>query len=144
MDKQQSTENGNSGFGDGAKLSIIELQLAHARMVNALAKPGEDIQDSLTPVKIDAMHHAIGISGEAGELLDAIKKFVIYNKPLDRDNVIEELGDLEFYMQGIRQNLGISRSKTLRHNMEKLAVRYKEFKYSDEQAHARNDKESGK
>lgn len=37
---------------------------------------------------------ATGVSGEAGELLDAVKKSVVYKKPLDRENVVEELGDL--------------------------------------------------
>ena len=56
----------------------------------------------------------VGVSGEAGELLDAVKKAVIYRKPLDLENVIEELGDLEFYMEGLRQGLEIwtKQSKT--------------------------------
>jgi len=83
---------------------------------------------------------ATGVSGEAGELLDAVKKAVIYDKILDRDNVIEELGDLEFYMEGVRQLLEISREETLSRNMEKLVVRYHNYQYSDAAAQERKDK----
>ena len=75
-----------------------------------------------------------------GELLDAIKKFVVYNKELDIANVIEELGDLEFYMEGLRQCLRISREETLRENMVKLGKRYREAVYSDKAANERADK----
>ena len=83
---------------------------------------------------------AIGIAGEAGELLDAVKREAIYNKVLDRENVIEELGDLEFYMEGLRQRLNITREETLYHNKQKLSIRYQGLQYSDKSAHERADK----
>lgn len=109
-------------------------------MVAALAKPGADIVASLTPEKAHSLHMAVGISGEAGELIDAIKKAAIYNKPLDRENVVEELGDIEFYMEGLRQGLGITRDETITHNKKKLSVRYAGGKYSDKAAQERADK----
>ena len=69
----------------------------HKKLVFELAKPGQDIVDELTPMQAFALHMAIGVSGEAGELLDTIKKFAIYQKPLDFTNLVEELGDIEFY-----------------------------------------------
>lgn len=88
----------------------------------------------------DLMHAAAGISGESGELIDAIKKHVVYNKPLDRTNVIEELGDLRFYMQAMQNLLGITEQEVMQHNACKLAVRYEGLEYSDEKAQARADK----
>ncbi len=117
------------------------IELDHHTMVSVLLKPGQEVLNSLTPDKIDITHSAFGISGEAGELLDAVKKHVFYNKPLDRENVIEELGDLEFYMQALRAKLGITRQETLEHNMSKLAERYKNFVYSDQAAIDRADKQ---
>ena len=111
----------------------------HSKMVAYLAKPGEAILESLDPVKCHTLHMAVGISGEAGELLDAIKKYVVYGKELDRENVIEELGDLEFYMEGLRQGLGITRQKTIDANIAKLGVRYANG-YSDKAAQERADK----
>ena len=84
-------------------------------------------------------HMVIGICGESGELADGIKKNSIYGKPLDRANIVEELGDLEFYMAGLRQMLGISRYETLAGNVNKLQARYKGG-YSDAAAIERADK----
>lgn len=86
------------------------------------------------------IHSAVGISGEAGELLDAVKKVWAYGKLIDRQNIIEELGDLEFYMEALRQQLVISREETLIANQEKLAKRYSDGVYSNLHAQARMDK----
>jgi NTP pyrophosphatase (non-canonical NTP hydrolase) len=85
------------------------------------------------------LHAAIGIAGEGGELLDSVKKTWVYDKPLDEDNLIEELGDLEFYMQALRTRLGVSRQYVLNRNMAKLNLRYPSG-YSDKAAQARADK----
>jgi NTP pyrophosphatase (non-canonical NTP hydrolase) len=123
-------------------------ETSHMAMVAALVKPGSDILASLTPNKCNILHMAVGISGESGELLDAVKKAVVYNKPLDRTNVIEELGDLEFYMEGLRQELDISREQTLAANIHKLLssdkARYKLGVYTDAQAQDRADKQEEK
>jgi len=110
-------------------------------MVLALAKPGEEIVATFTPSSAHMLHMAVGVSGESWELLDAIKKNVFYNKPLDRANVIEELGDLEFYMSGLRQGLGITRDEVLEANIQKLFKRYASGSYSDKQAQERADKD---
>ena len=112
----------------------------HAELVVRLAKPGRDIITSLNGLKAHLWHMATGVSGEAGELLDAIKKVAIYNKPIDIDNVVEELGDIEFYMEGIRRSLGITRDEVLRANIAKLEKRYPKGGYSDQQAQDRADK----
>jgi hypothetical protein len=58
-------------------------QEEHSKMVRALAKPGEGI---MTPNLMHNLHMAVGVSGEAGELLNAVKKAAIYCKPIDRAN----------------------------------------------------------
>jgi NTP pyrophosphatase (non-canonical NTP hydrolase) len=122
---------------------VINTQVSYEVFVAALVKPGGAILSTLTDSKVDAWHNATGVSGEAGELLDAIKKYVVYNKPLDRVNVVEELGDLEFYMEGLRQSLDITREETIVANRAKLQVRYAAG-YSDAAAQARADKEPEK
>ena len=114
--------------------------ITHSEMVATLVKPGQDIIDSLTPIKAHLWHMASCIPGEAGELFDAIKKHVIYGKELDRENVIEELGDLEFYLEGLRSALHITRGETLDANIGKLSKRYKGLQYSDQAAKDRADK----
>jgi len=107
--------------------------------VCSLAKPGADILASLTPEKVDAWHMATGVCTEAGELLDAVKKYVVYEKPVDLENILEELGDLEYYMAGIRMRFQINRKNILRKNEEKLKKRYSKG-YSNKQASERADK----
>ncbi len=118
-----------------------ELFIDHADMVQKLAKDGEEITVEMNPFKAHLMHMVFGICGEAGELLDAVKKYVIYNKELDMDNIIEELGDIEFYMEGFRQELKLNRGYVLLQNVKKLSERYSTGKYSDNQANERADKQ---
>jgi NTP pyrophosphatase (non-canonical NTP hydrolase) len=86
------------------------------------------------------IHAALGIAGEAGEIVDAIKKHCIYGKPLDLANVIEELGDLRFYMEGLCNVLDLSDQEVIQGNMNKLAQRYKSLTYTDGAAIERADK----
>ena len=116
------------------------LESKYDEMTAALSKNGSAIMRDLNPANADLLHMAVGVSGEAGELLDAVKKSAIYGKPLDHKNMVEELGDLEFYMSRIRQIIGVSRDEVLEKNYEKLSKRYSEGSYSNNQAQKRMDK----
>lgn len=124
-------------------LAAPVVETSHHEMVVKLQKPGEAILAQMTPLKIMCLHMAGGAASEGGELFDAIKRWALFGKELDRENVIEELGDLEFFMDGLRENLGITREETLVHNMAKLGVRYEGFVFSDEATIARADKQLG-
>lgn len=54
------------------------------------------------------LHMSIGVAGELGELLDAVKKHVIYEKPLDVVNVVEELGDVWWYVVNEGAKIGLA------------------------------------
>ena len=69
-------------------------------------------------------HAAMGVAGEAGELVDLIKKHVFTGKPLHYDQVIAEMGDLEFYLQALRNQLQIDREDVLKANVTKLEGRH--------------------
>ena len=116
-----------------------KLEQDYVSMVRTLSKNGEDIIESLTPEGAHLWHMASALCGEAGELFDAIKKSVIYEKDLDIKNVIEELGDLEFYMEGLRASLNVTRGETLAHNLLKLDTRYGP-QFSNAAAQERADK----
>jgi len=70
------------------------------------------------------LHGALGISGEAGELLDAVKKTIMYGKPLDKANVLEELGDIAWYMAIALEAVGSDFSEVMSLNQAKLDKRY--------------------
>lgn len=111
--------------------------------VSDLCKPGQEIMDDLTPQKAHLWHMSSCLMGEAGELFDAIKKHVLYGKELDIENIDEELGDIEFYLQGLRNGLDISRRVSIAGNTQKLQKRYHQNKFSNEQAQKRADKKEG-
>lgn len=92
---------------------------------------------------LEALHIALGLTGEAAELADAIKKEYIYNRPRDIKHIIEELGDVEFYLQAAYYHYGVERSSVIQKNAEKLATRYAGLTYSDEAAQGRADKKEG-
>jgi len=117
-----------------------ELAATYSNFVAAHVKDGEDIRVAIRAIDCHYLHMLIGLSGEVGELQGAFKKHVMYDKPLDLANVIEELGDIEFYLEGLRQSLGVTRVEILAANINKLEKRYYLGKYSNTQAQERVDK----
>lgn len=108
--------------------------------VEALTKEPQEIMANLGERHVGFLHAAMGISGEAGELLDAVKKHVIYNKELDVDNAVEELGDIMFYVAMFCNELGLTMNDIIQVNRDKLNRRYNQGQYTDAQAIARADK----
>jgi hypothetical protein len=82
--------------------------ITHPELVAALVKPGNDILAGLTASTTDLWHAATGIAGEGTEICLALLNFA-FEGTLDSENLLEELGDMEFYMQQLRENLGITR-----------------------------------
>jgi NTP pyrophosphatase (non-canonical NTP hydrolase) len=83
------------------------------------------------------LHGIMGIDTESGELTDALKKFLFYGKNIDTVNVVEELGDLLWYVALICDELKISFSDIMRINIDKLRSRYGE-KFDEKKAIDRN------
>ncbi len=83
------------------------------------------------------LHATMGVSTEAGELLDAVKKTLFYGKPLDTVNLKEEVGDLFWYMAILCDELGLSFEEAMERNIAKLKARYGD-KFSEEMAQNRN------
>jgi hypothetical protein len=50
------------------------------------------------------------------------------------------MGDIEFFLEGLRSALKISREETIQANIAKLSERYKSLSYSNEAAVQRADK----
>ena len=112
----------------------------YQQFVNSIVKPGDEIIRQLTPHQAHLLHMAVGVSGEAGELLDAIKKHCVYQKPINMENVMEEAGDILFYLTGLLNDLDISLEDCINANMDKLSKRYPNGSYSNAAAIARADK----
>ena len=81
---------------------------------------------------------ALGLGGEAGEVLDHLKKGICHQHGIDRDTLIEELGDLLWYVASICELAGIPLGLVLARNIEKLEKRYPNG-YSSADSKARVD-----
>ena len=116
-------------------------KVPYSLFVETLCKPGFQVLVDMKPTEAHLVHMVMGVAGEAGELLDAVKKAAVYRKPLDRENVLEECGDLLFYIQGILNYYDMTLDQVTELNRLKLSRRYSEGKYSDQQAQDRADKD---
>lgn len=57
------------------------------------------------PFKHHLIHMGLGLSGEFGELIDAVKKVAIYGKAVDHINYVEEVGDTLWYAANLLPEL---------------------------------------
>lgn len=67
---------------------------------------------------------ALGLTGEAGEVADIVKKSYYQGHELDFDAIVEELGDVAWYIALACQALGIGMETVLQMNVDKLKKRY--------------------
>lgn len=100
------------------RTDVQDYQMVHSRLEN---------------MDIQILHAMLGINTEAGEITDAIKKYLIYGKPLDDTNLIEEAGDLMWYISLLLRSLNISYENVWQRNIDKLKVRFPE-KFTEEKA----------
>jgi len=119
-----------------------KADINYDEFVESLSKPGHHICSELFPEDAHRIHMAMGVAGEAGELLDTIKKAAIYRKPYDKENVLEECGDILFYVQGMLNSFGFTLKDAIKANVHKLGIRYSKGNYTDAQAQSRADKEA--
>lgn len=84
----------------------------------------EMLQRFQNPETIRILHAAMGLSTEAGELLDNLKKHLFYGKDIDKVNLMEEMGDLDWYLNLLCHSLDITMDVISLANVQKLAARY--------------------
>lgn len=165
--------------GETIKAEIKQREFEAIILAQHMASEAAAIMDNLIecPDYLDEMsgedwheqHMAIGMVGEAGEILDVIKKLYIYRKVDGFDSYAQclsnldlELGDLAFFITGfeltntmrlttkllrdaqtLAKMFGLDWNMVLQRNIDKLTHpekgRYKDGTYSDAQAQNRND-----
>ena len=115
-------------------------------------KPNEYQQEALRTCLLDyekfknidsrirhIIHAHLGISSEGGEIADAIKKHVIYGQLLDTDNLLEECGDMLWYVSLMVSACNSTMEQVMEMNIAKLRKRYPN-KFTEELAAKRLDK----
>ena len=66
----------------------------------------------------------IGAASETGELLDALKKHMFQDRPINVANIKEECGDLWFYMTELMAAVDTNIFEVMKMNVAKLKQRY--------------------
>lgn len=94
-------------------MELNEYQLAAARTIRTDLSPSEQ-KDNM----------ALGLSGEAGELADHIKKVLYQGHADDRLYVLNELGDALWYIVGQATAYGFELEEVALYNINKLLARY--------------------
>ena len=68
----------------------------------------------------------MGLCGESGEAIDIVKKHLAQGHELDKERLINELGDIAWYLAETATALDVSLDDVLSRNIEKLRSRYPE------------------
>ena len=82
---------------------------------------------AIYPKSAGVMYPALGLTGEAGEVANKVKKIVrdgYANSPPDwREQVAHELGDVLWYCAALASDLGLSLGRIAKENANKLSGR---------------------
>lgn len=70
------------------------------------------------------MNAALGLGGEAGEVVDVHKKWFFHKDKNRHDELINEIGDLYYYLAKLQELHGITMEECLAANRAKLFERY--------------------
>jgi NTP pyrophosphatase (non-canonical NTP hydrolase) len=102
--------------------------------LNELKAQGADVSRLMTA--------AFGMSAEAGEFTEVVKKIILQGKPYTEENIFHmkrELGDLCWYLAQACMALDISFEEVLEMNYEKLSARYPEGAFDVYRSENRED-----
>ncbi|WP_099221589.1 nucleoside triphosphate pyrophosphohydrolase family protein [Listeria costaricensis] len=90
-----------------------------------------DFKEYQELAKRTAAHHeqaltnyGLGVAGEAGEVVELIKKYAFHGHDLDKAALTKELGDLLWYISQIAEWANIEMEDVAEMNIKKLKKRY--------------------
>jgi len=83
------------------------------RTVNKTLEPNEHITNA-----------ALGLTGEAGEVAEIVKKAMFQGHSLNREKIAEELGDVMFYVAYMADTIGMTLDQIMSQNVTKRRNRY--------------------
>lgn len=93
--------------------------LNRLRLEDAIANQGDISVSQL-------LNGALGLTGEAGEVSDLIKKGIFHEKGIDLEHLKKELGDCAWYLAMICDACGFTLDDVMQTNIDKLKARYPE------------------
>lgn len=90
------------------------------------------------PFRESLIHATLGLTSEAGEVANNVKRHVAYGKDVDRANLIEEAGDILWFVALLADTLGVSLEQIAAGNIAKLAARFPDLKFNSDHATQRD------
>ncbi|NFA98010.1 nucleotide pyrophosphohydrolase [Clostridium botulinum] len=66
----------------------------------------------------------MGLTGESGEVIDIVKKFMYQGHELNHNKLIDELGDVLWYINLIADAINVDLEHIAKYNIDKLQKRY--------------------
>lgn len=70
------------------------------------------------------INFTLGLTGEAGEFADEVKKVLFHGKPRDIFRLRDELGDVLWYLAATAEALGVTLEQVAADNVAKLRARH--------------------
>ena len=70
------------------------------------------------------LNGAMGLNGEAGEVIDILKKHIFQGHKLDTEQIAKELGDCLWYIDVCAKGAGYTLDEIAQMNVDKLLKRY--------------------
>lgn len=80
----------------------------------------------ITEEEFMVLWNAMGIGGEAGEVMEVVKKGIFHRHGLDIGKLKNELGDVLWYVAALCTTLGLDMETIMHENILKLKDRYPE------------------
>lgn len=96
------------------------------------------LRDDL-PYEAMCSNMCMGLAGEIGEVIDIMKKYIYQGKDLDITDVIEEVGDVLWYIANFCNVNNITMDECMESNIKKLRKRFPNG-FTTKDANERKDK----
>lgn len=94
-------------------MPLADYQSSALRTANPALSPDDRLLDA-----------AAGLAEEAGEILARVRKHRFQQRPLDRDEIVIELGDALWCLSVVAASLGATLDEVAERNLAKLRARY--------------------
>lgn len=77
-------------------------------------------------IDLNSLHGIIGIGSEASELAQLIEDSILSKEPVSRDDILDEAGDLMWYLGLLLRSIGTTFEEVAAKNIAKLRARFPE------------------
>ena len=104
----------------------LAMRTNDGKITDRVAQYIADVTDDETHYKMigELLNGALGLTGEAGEVADMVKKHIFHGHDLTTEELVKELGDVCWYLALMCNAIGVNLEDVMALNIEKLKKRY--------------------